>query len=85
MFYYFNENPALQTISDIVKVVSIIYKGPKICLATNMTFLLIKTIFRPSGVIYFILFFPSRVIFLESINYKLVNHSTTVVTNSRSF
>lgn len=62
MFDYFNEKPALQTIFDIVKVVNIIYKGPKICLASNMTLLLIKTILRTSRVLYFILFFPSRVL-----------------------
>lgn len=64
IFDYFDEKPVLETISDIVKVITIIYKKQDICLVNNITFLLIT---------------------LRKHNFKLVDHSITVFTNSKQF
>lgn len=72
IFDYFNEKSALQTISDLVKVVSTICKGLKIYLVSSMAFLLIKVILSQESDL-------GRVI------YKLMDISTTVVTYSTQF
>ena len=70
--YYFNEKPALHTISDLVKVVSTICKGLKIYLVSSMAFLLIKVILSQESE-------------LGSVIYKLMDIPTTVITYSTQF
>lgn len=64
IFDYFNEKPALHTVSDLVKVVSTIYKALKIYLVSSMAFLLIKVILSQESD-------------LGSVIYKLMDISTT--------
>lgn len=72
IFDYFNKKPVLHTISDLVKVVSTIYKALKIYLVSSMAFLLIKVIHRQESD-------------LERAIYKLMDLSITVVTYSTQF